>query len=116
MLKKIEAHYFSYNFHLQSTEEMPQQESAIVHFATSVPMSTYLACFVVSDFKEKHKTVNTHNIGEPFDIRVFATPAQLDKVDFALESGVAITEYFIKYFKIAYPLPKLGNFIFNSCF
>lgn len=72
-------------------------------------MSTYLACFIVSDFKEKHKTINTSNIGTPFNMRVYATPAQLDKVDFALQSGVTITEYFIKYFQIAYPLPKLGE-------
>lgn len=73
-------------------------------------MSTYLACFIVSDFKEKHETVSTNNIGKPFQMRVFATPAQLDKVDFALQTGVKITEYFIKYFQIEYPLPKLGEF------
>lgn len=76
-------------------------------FETSVPMSTYLACFIVSDFQSKNKKVNTNGIGKEFDIRVFSTPAQLEKVNFALETSVKMTEYYIKYFNIEYPLPKL---------
>lgn len=72
-------------------------------------MSTYLACFIVSDFKYKSKIVETKGIGKNFELRVFATPAQLNKVDLALDIGVKITEYFINYFQIAYPLPKLGK-------
>lgn len=46
-----------------------------VYFEPSVPMSTYLACFIVSDFKNQSKDVN-----EDVHMRVFATPAQVDKV------------------------------------
>lgn len=72
-------------------------------------MSTYLACFIVSDFLYKGDKVDTKGIGEEFDIRVFATPEQLHKTDFALKVGKTIIEYYIQYFKIPYPLPKLGK-------
>lgn len=93
----------------QTTEERPQDKTAIVHFKTSVPMSTYLAVFVVSDFKFKNQTVRAKGIGKDIELRVFAQEAQLNKADFALDTAVAVTEYFIDYFKIEYPLPKLGN-------
>lgn len=83
------------------------QKSVTVTFDTSVPMSTYLACFIVSDFKHKTKEVNTQGIGKNFNIRAFSTPAQLDKVDFALDTAVKMTEYYINHFQIKYPLPKL---------
>lgn len=74
-----------------------------VHFLESVRMSSYLACFIVSDFAHK-----SQNVIDGLEMRVFATPAQLDKVDFALETGVKITDFYIKYFNVSYPLPKLG--------
>lgn len=75
-----------------------------VTFQTSVKMSTYLACFIVSDFTNKSAPVT-----DDLEMRVFATPAQLDKVDFALETGVKITNFYIQYFNVSYPLPKLGK-------
>lgn len=75
-----------------------------VKFQESVPMSSYLACFIVSDFASNESTINTN-----LTMRVFATPAQLSKVNFALETGVKITTYYINYFNVAYPLPKLGK-------
>lgn len=83
------------------------KQTTIVHFNTSVPMSTYLACFIVSDFQSKNETVKSNGVGEDVLLRVFATAAQLDKVDFALDTGKKMTEYYIQYFKIGYPLPKL---------
>ncbi|XP_030370508.1 glutamyl aminopeptidase [Scaptodrosophila lebanonensis] len=76
-------------------------------FETSVPMSTYLACIIVSDFESKSKNVDAQGIGDDFTMRAFATPHQLDKVQFALDFGVAVTEHYIQYYKVAYPLPKL---------
>lgn len=75
-----------------------------VNFFESVRMSSYLACFIVSDFANKSAEVI-----DGLQMRVFATPAQLNKVDFALATGVKITDFYIKYFNVAYPLPKLGN-------
>lgn len=71
-------------------------------------MSTYLSCFIVSNFEFKSATIDAV-VGDDFLMRVFATRAQLDKVDFALTRGKGITEFFIDYFQIAYPLKKLGE-------
>lgn len=81
-----------------------------VYFNKSVPMSTYLTCFIISDFISKTQTINTNGIGEPFLMSVYATPAQINKVDFALELGAAVIEYYIEYFQIEYPLPKFGEY------
>lgn len=72
-------------------------------------MSTYLACFIVSDFAHKAVKIDTKGIGDEFDMRVFATPEQLDKVDFSVTVGKGVIEYYVQYFKIPYPLPKLGK-------
>ncbi|KAH8312019.1 hypothetical protein KR044_009051, partial [Drosophila immigrans] len=82
-------------------------ENTMATFATSVPMSTYLACIIVSDFDSLSGTVKANGIGNDFPMNAYATPHQLSKVKFALDFGTAVTEYYIQYFKVAYPLPKL---------
>lgn len=77
-------------------------------FAQSVPMSTYLSCFIVSDFEFMSKPIIAE-FGNDFEMKVFATPDQLGKVEFALDAGVGVTQYYISYFQIEYPLPKLGE-------
>ncbi|XP_055377192.1 aminopeptidase A-like [Condylostylus longicornis] len=88
-------------------EEIPDGDLTRTVFNESVKMSTYLACFIVSDFVAKNISVDTKGIGKNFSLQVFATPAQLDKVEHALQTGKTITEYYIEYFQIPYPLPKL---------
>lgn len=75
-----------------------------VRFHESVKMSSYLACFIVSDFAMKSAPVQ-----DGLEMRVFSTPAQLNKTDYALDTGVKITQFYIGYFNVAYPLPKLGK-------
>lgn len=77
-----------------------------VNFRESVPMSTYLTVFIVSDFVSVGETINPSH-GDPFLLRCFSTPAQVAKLDFALKTSVDVIKYYIDYFKIAYPLPKL---------
>lgn len=77
-----------------------------VLFADSVQMSTYLSCFIVSDFHHLMKKINA-SVGSDFDMRVFATAAQMDKATYALSTGATIIEHYINYFNLAYPLPKL---------
>lgn len=70
-------------------------------------MSTYLACFIVCDFKytEDYILPNSDNV----KFRVYATPEQLEKTNFARVIGKSVIEYFIKFFGITFPLPKLGK-------
>ncbi|KAH8359852.1 hypothetical protein KR093_009103 [Drosophila rubida] len=104
-------HPTSGNYHALSNMnadiEIDQGTYTEVMFAKSVPMSTYLACFIVSDFAAKSVAIDTKGIGSSFDMGVYATPEQIDKVDFALEVGKGVIEYYIDYFQIEYPLPKL---------
>lgn len=86
---------------------MPLGENTLATFATSVAMSTYVACVIVADFDSQAGEVNAHEIGYNFSMNAYVAPHQLSKVKFALDFGIAVTEYYIQYFKIPYPLPKL---------
>uniref|UniRef100_A0A1B0CJN9 glutamyl aminopeptidase n=1 Tax=Lutzomyia longipalpis TaxID=7200 RepID=A0A1B0CJN9_LUTLO len=73
------------NMNEENSEERGNE--TVSHFAESVPMSTYLACFIVCDFLHKAETVKTQGIGKDFQLKVYATPNQLNKTDFALKTG-----------------------------
>ncbi|XP_028172981.1 glutamyl aminopeptidase-like isoform X2 [Ostrinia furnacalis] len=82
-------------------------KSELVTFATSVPMSTYLACFVVCDFDYKENEINANGIGKNFILRSFAQKNQMHKIDFAQDIGRRATEFYVKYYEVPFPLPKL---------
>ncbi|XP_031332738.1 glutamyl aminopeptidase-like isoform X5 [Photinus pyralis] len=86
--------------------ETPTENGVMVHFAESKYMSTYLSCFIVCDFISNNGVIKSEG-GELIPLRVFSTPAQINKTAFALDVGSSVMEYFIKYFGIPYPLPKL---------
>jgi len=73
-----------------------------VKFQKSVPMVTYLACFIVCDFEYEEKLTTIHNT----KFRVYATPEQSTRVKYALDIGANITDFFTDYYDIPYPLPK----------
>jgi glutamyl aminopeptidase len=91
-------------------QEGPEEDYAEglkkVNFRESVPMSTYLTVFIVSDFVHVSETIKP-SVGEPFELRCFSTPAQVNKLDFALRTSVDVIKYYISYFNVPYPLPKL---------
>ncbi|XP_071955339.1 aminopeptidase N-like [Antedon mediterranea] len=74
----------------------------VSHFQTSVPMSTYLVCYVVCDFEKKEKNT-TNNVL----IRVWARPDAIDSVNYALEKGADILDFYDDYFGTKFPLPKM---------
>ncbi|KOC69924.1 Glutamyl aminopeptidase [Habropoda laboriosa] len=95
------------NMNAESTQiDKPSQGLTTVTFAKSVPMSTYLSCFIVSDFVALTKMAKGHG-DRKFPVSVYTTRAQQQKGAFALDIGVKIIEYYIKLFNIDYPLPKL---------
>ncbi|XP_073949017.1 glutamyl aminopeptidase-like [Choristoneura fumiferana] len=81
--------------------------SEAVTFATSVPMSTYLACFVICDFDFKETEINSNGIGSNFKLRSFAQKDETHKIDFAQDIGKRATEFYINYYEVPFPLPKL---------
>ncbi|CAH0605719.1 unnamed protein product [Chrysodeixis includens] len=67
------------------------------HYAESLPMSTYLVAFTVTDFK------NMTN--DKFS--VWARSEAVQSAAFALEIGPKILKYLEEYYKIKFPLPKI---------
>ncbi|XP_068219694.1 glutamyl aminopeptidase-like [Palaemon carinicauda] len=79
----------------------PSQGLTEVIFQRSVPMVTYLACFIVCDFK--YVEVLTQD-NKPF--RVYSTADQLSRTNYSRDLGVHVLNYFEDYFDVKYPLPK----------
>jgi len=86
----------------RQVQDSPRPGLTEVTFQKSVPMVTYLACFIVCDFEFAEKYTKRH--GTKF--RVYATPNQKENVQYALDIGANITDFFTDYFDVAYPLPK----------
>lgn len=83
--------------------------NTLTTFQKSVAMSTYLTVFVVCDFASKSTTITPANPDDNFEMSVYATNEQLEKTTYALDTGKKVIEYYIDYFGIKYPLPKLGK-------
>lgn len=67
------------------------------HFQESLPMSTYLVAFTVSDFE--HYADGT--------FKVWARSSAIEQAKYALSIGPRILKFFEHYFGIRYPLPKM---------
>ncbi|XP_004925570.1 glutamyl aminopeptidase-like isoform X1 [Bombyx mori] len=106
-LVKPEGYVALSNMNEISVTRDPSSDLETVKFATSVPMSTYLACFVVCDFGYKDVEINTSGIGNTFKLRSFAQKNELHKIDFAQDIGKRATEFYIRYYEVEFPLPKL---------
>lgn len=95
---------------MSSISNMPKFESIPIegqpgwvwdHFNTSVPMSTYLVAFVISDFSHMNSTANDHVL-----FRVWARKAAIEQANYALTTGPDILTFFEGYFNVPFPLPK----------
>ena len=77
-------------------ENSPSKGLTEVKFQKSRPMVTYLACFIVCDFKYEEKTTDIYNT----KFRVYGTPLQQERLNYSLQIGANITDYFESYFEI----------------
>ncbi|CAG0878547.1 unnamed protein product [Darwinula stevensoni] len=91
---------------LSEEEGVPMDGFTTVHFNESVPMVTYLACFIVSDFAHLQGQLHEET-GQV--VRVFAPENKIEDGRYALDIGINITRYFEEYFDIPFPLPKLDH-------
>ncbi|XP_045589686.1 aminopeptidase N isoform X2 [Procambarus clarkii] len=91
------------NMPIIETIPMEDQEGWVWdHYDTSVPMSTYLVAFVVSDFASLAiTTANNHTL-----FRVWARGSALEQAEYARLVGPPILTHFEDYFNQSYPLPK----------
>ncbi|XP_066254232.1 aminopeptidase N-like [Euwallacea similis] len=94
------------NMPLLTTEPMKEKSGWYWdRFDVSVPMSTYLVAYVVSDFhyKEAEPLPDDKN---NVTFRIWSREDALGQVDFAKEVGPKALRFFEKFFNIDYPLPK----------
>lgn len=72
-------------------------------------MSTYLICFIVSDFVSDTRMAKNKNLLE-FPVSIYSSKVHArGKGYLAVETGVKAIEYYTKLFNIDYSLPKLGK-------
>ncbi|XP_076819067.1 glutamyl aminopeptidase-like [Clavelina lepadiformis] len=76
----------------------------ITKFKKSVPMSTYLGCFAVSEFTYLEKFSKKKNIS----LRVYVPPHQLaaGQANYAMDVMKEVFDYFEEFFGMDYSLPK----------
>ncbi len=72
------------------------------NFEPSVPMSTYLLAFVVSDFEYEISPPT----GNGVRFRIWARKNALDQIAYANSIGAKMLKHFETYFDVEYPLPK----------
>ena len=72
------------------------------HYHKSVPMSTYLVAFVVSDFARRE---SDPTLSKPA-FAVWARKDAIEQVEYARDIGPRILTFFETYFNIPFPLPK----------
>ncbi|XP_037798508.1 aminopeptidase N-like isoform X2 [Penaeus monodon] len=94
------------NMPLAETRPIEGQEGWVWdRFERSVPMSTYLVIFIVSEFTYVNVTDGGH---VPF--RMFAHRTRTDQLSYASEVAPKILRFFEDYFDSLYVLPKLDIF------
>nr|UXX33471.1 aminopeptidase N-like protein [Holotrichia oblita] len=71
-------------------------------FETSVPMSTYLVAFAVTDFSFEVAPKYGNNV----TFRVWSRKEALNQIEFAKDIGPKALSFYEDYFDIKYPLPK----------
>lgn len=102
-------------FKQSTVTDQPEPGMTTATFAKSVPMSTYLMCFIVSDFVAVTAPAKKLDPSKSFPISVYTRRAQKERAAFALDIGVQIIENYTKKFSIDFPLPKLGmSFTFGN--
>ncbi|CAG9864092.1 unnamed protein product [Phyllotreta striolata] len=106
LLKPKDSSYIALSNFPQSDVSAYDDDNELVTFEETVSMSTYLSCFIVSDFA--HTETSFENKGaSTVPLKVYASPDNLEKTKYAGEVGKKCIEYYVDYFQIPYPLPKL---------
>ncbi|XP_019765987.2 glutamyl aminopeptidase isoform X2 [Dendroctonus ponderosae] len=105
LLKPKEENYIALSNYPVDKIDDYDSTNELVTFKQTVSMSTYLTCFIVSDFTYTNTTFN--NSGNLTELRVYASPGNLQKTTYAGEVAKKVIEYYVEYFGIPYPLPKL---------
>ena len=116
-LKIIRHKNFTNSFHnsplIDSISHPEQPDWYIDTFKRTVPMSTYLIGFIVSDFE----SVKMKSLKYGIDIEILARPEVIRNLssEYVLNETTKIIDYFADYFNVSYPLEKSGKNIGYVC-
>ncbi|KAJ8271605.1 hypothetical protein COCON_G00104640 [Conger conger] len=91
------------NMPVEITEQLAGSKNK-TSFRLSVPMSTYLVCFAVHQFKYVERFSSK---GVP--LRIYAQPLQIATAEYAANVTKIIFDHFETYFNMNYSLPKLDK-------
>lgn len=91
-------------FNMPREDSLPYGENLMVDkFQQSVKMSTYLVAFAVCEFEGKFMLTKSG-----VNMTVYYAPtSQRETVDYSLNAGVTILDYFNTLFEVPYPQPNL---------
>ncbi|XP_017783439.1 PREDICTED: aminopeptidase N-like isoform X1 [Nicrophorus vespilloides] len=90
------------NMPVEQIEPMKEKQDWVwTHFENTVPMSTYLVAFIISDFGYESSR-SSNNV----TFKVWSRKDALNQVRFAGDVGPKTLDYFETYFDVDYPLPK----------
>lgn len=91
-------------FNMPRVDSIPRKNNLLLDtFQQSVKMSTYLVAFAVGEYKGKSKlTKSGVNMTVYYD-----RTSLMETVDFSLDAGGTILDYFNTLFEVSYPLPNL---------
>lgn len=91
-------------FNMPRVHSIPMENNLVLDtFQQSVKMSTYLVAFAVGEYKGKSKLTKSG-----VNMTVYYDHTSLkETVDFSLDAGVTILDYFNTLFEVSYPLPNL---------
>ena len=73
----------------------------------TLPMSTYLVAFVISNFK--NVSMKSPERGIVVDVHARPDAIEAGEGDFALQEAADILDFFQEFFNVSYPLPKSSN-------
>lgn len=92
------------NMPQEGTPETLPSNKRKTSFQESVPMSTYLVCFAVHQFKYVER-ISAQGV----PLRIYAQPSQLGTAEYAANTTKIIFDYFEDYFNMNYSISKLDK-------
>lgn len=91
------------NMPVESLTPVSGTDDVLTVFQTTLNMPTYLIAFIVSDFVYTEGTLN--NLKQ----RIYSRPGTENEQEWALVSGMLITQRLAEYYGIPYQFPKLDQ-------
>lgn len=93
---------------MPGTTSQVDAERSITTFGKTVKMSTYLICFIVSQFEFKYE--GKSGIGNNVTIAVWSRPDYINSTAYAYNTTYEMLTFFEEFLRVPYPMPKLDNF------